>query len=80
MLHCYNALPKCLLCVVFNFPETFPTRNSRNKSHAKFKAFTVGDKSQTVPETGVITLLLNYMFCLSEQVSSCTKYLLLNHS
>ena len=34
-LHCQNV------CLVFNFAETVHTRNSQNKSHTKFKAFTV---------------------------------------
>ena len=34
-LHCQNVGK------VFNFTETVLTRNSRNKSHGKFKAFTV---------------------------------------
>ena len=34
-LHCQNV------CLVFNFAETVHTRNSQNKPHTKFKAFTV---------------------------------------
>ena len=30
-MHCQNV------CVVFNFAETVHTRNSQNKSHAKYK-------------------------------------------
>ena len=39
LLHCYNAFLKH--SVVFNFAETVHLRISQNKSHAKFKAFTV---------------------------------------
>ena len=38
LLHCYNALPN--ICVVFNFAETV---HLRNKSHLKFKAFTLSN-------------------------------------
>ena len=31
---------------LFNFAETVPTQNLRNKSHAKFKAFTVFDQDR----------------------------------
>ena len=47
LIHCYCHCYCQNVCVVFNFVETFPSRNLQNKSHTKFKAFTVSDDHET---------------------------------